>query len=175
MTDGVISKASSVEGAAATAPDSARQHERIDNESTTTTANEEERNSAVDHEEERQKEVLPVEAPTVGAVGIVEGSQQKAEIAAAGVEPNPHTEKRLSATEQPTDEIQEHYAPKDEKEAGTSAEVAEGEDEDDEAGIVYPSGTKLVLLTFGLCMAVFVVALVSPYSKFPAIGVLNGT
>jgi hypothetical protein len=165
MTDGVRSKASSVEGAAVTAPYSARLHEPIDNESTTTTANEEERNSAVEHEEERQKEVLPVEAPGVGAVGIVGAPEQKAEIAAAGVEPNSHVEKKSLATEQPTGEIQEHYAPKDEKEAGTSADVVEGEDKDDEAGIVYPSGTKLVLLTFGLCMAVFVVALVRQCSK----------
>ena len=189
MTDGVRYKANSVEGAAANVSDLARQN---DNESMTTSANEEERSSAVEHEEKsstihheeksstvahedgRQKEVLPVEAPVVGVEGVVEGSEQNAETAPAVVEPIPHTEKTLPVTEGASGEIQEHHTPKDEKEAEASAEVA-GENEGDETGIVYPSGTKLVLLTFGLCMAVFVVALVSPYSKRPTIDSLNGT
>ncbi|KAH8592475.1 putative major facilitator superfamily transporter [Bisporella sp. PMI_857] len=38
-------------------------------------------------------------------------------------------------------------------------DTTEGSSEDGEIDIVYPSGSKLILLTFGLCMATFVVAL----------------
>jgi hypothetical protein len=41
----------------------------------------------------------------------------------------------------------------------TPASPEDGSQEDDEANIVYPKGLQLALLTFGLCMATFVVAL----------------
>jgi hypothetical protein len=104
-----------------------------------------------------EQSIVPQEAPVAGAVGV---NEERKDDAAAG-----SSSFQEHAVE--NEKVVEHYAPgntsndpiTENKDVEATAEASENTEEDDEANIVYPSGLKLALLTFGLCMAVFVVAL----------------
>lgn len=105
---------------------------------------------------------VPEVAPVLGAGGLVGISPEKAEYAATVFKQHPvietheHNEKHTHG---------EHPAQISDKEgsAGTSLPVvkeSEGEtDAEDEDEIVYPAKLQLSLLTLGLCLATFTVAL----------------
>ncbi|RAL65207.1 hypothetical protein DID88_001313 [Monilinia fructigena] len=115
----------------------------------------------------RPSSPLPEVAPTVGGVGVVFEDAQKAGAAATSFKHHPveppanHQHKHLDkekgshlVTESATAET---GAPTVEKDG--VVEGAEGSSGEDDNENHYVSGVPLVLLTFGLCMATFTVAL----------------
>lgn len=115
----------------------------------------------------RPSSPLPEVAPTLGGVGVVFEDAEKADAAATSFQhhqvepPADHQHKQLD-TEKGSHVVTESAS------AGTGAPIVEkdgviegtdGSSGDDDNGNHYISGVPLVLLTFGLCMATFTVAL----------------
>ena len=108
---------------------------------------------------------IPTEAPVVGAAGFVLEDEEKADAAATAFKhhqspvPTPHENGTV-------DEKKEHHVAEENGVAttatGTTTDTEltkeEAEAEGDEE-IVFPGNAQLALLTFGLCVATFTVAL----------------
>ncbi|TEY56427.1 hypothetical protein BOTCAL_0225g00070 [Botryotinia calthae] len=111
------------------------------------------------HGEHKSTSPLPEVAPTIGGVGVVFEDSEKADAAATSFKQHPH---------EPLDPEKDFHenaaagigAPieHDGKKGGVieGTEEANGEEDDENH---YISGVPLALLTFGLCMATFTVAL----------------
>jgi hypothetical protein len=100
---------------------------------------------------------FPEVAPVLGVIGIVGEPQEKAEAAAAAFKH--HQSPAPAHGEKGTHVIQENgvaTVPRTTTETETSHEEFEGEADDE---IVFPGTPQLALLTFGLCVATFTVAL----------------
>ena len=106
---------------------------------------------------------FPEVAPVLGAVGIVGEPAENAEAAAAAFKrhqspPPAHHEHGADSREKRTHVVENNgvAATGTTTETETSREESEGDDDDQ---IVFPGTTQLALLTFGLCVATFTVAL----------------
>jgi hypothetical protein len=106
---------------------------------------------------------FPEVAPVLGAGGIVGEPAEKAEAAATAFKhhqspPPAHHEHGADHGEKSTHVVERHgvAAAGTKTETETSREESEGDDDDK---IVFPGTAQLALLTFGLCVATFTVAL----------------
>jgi hypothetical protein len=109
---------------------------------------------------------VPEVAPVLGGAGIVAEPSEKAEHAATAFEHHPGLESNGKAH---VNEKVTHVS--DEENSATATETpivqkdgaavveASGEEGEDDDETVYPGGLQLGLLTFGLCVATFTVAL----------------
>lgn len=103
---------------------------------------------------------VPEAAPVLGAVGITGESSEQAEEAVEAfsrfaVEPPVvHEEKEQAISEKAVGDEESSCVPKGE---GEGVAGADGNGEDDD--VVYPAKLQLGLLTAGLCLATFTVAL----------------
>jgi hypothetical protein len=108
---------------------------------------------------------VPEAAPVVGGAGFVAEPSEKAENAATAFEHHPGLESNGKAH---VNEKVTHVT--DEENSATATETpivpkdgavveASGEEGEDDDETVYPGGLQLGLLTFGLCVATFTVAL----------------
>lgn len=112
-----------------------------------------------EHGEHKATSPLPEVAPTIGGVGVVYEDSEKADAAATSFKQHPH---------EPLDPEKDFHenAPAgigapiehDGEKGGVieATEESNGEEDDENH---YISGVPLALLTFGLCMATFTVAL----------------
>ena len=106
---------------------------------------------------------LPEAAPVLGAVGFVGEDEEKAKAAATAFKhhqspPPAHHENGTAHGEKGEHVIESNGVAG----AGVTTDTElnpEASEEDDEDNIVYPGTTQLALLTFGLCVATFTVAL----------------
>jgi hypothetical protein len=104
---------------------------------------------------------IPEVAPVLGAVGIIGEPSEKAEHAATAFKHHPVVETHEQDEKHPHEE---HHAQVSDKEgsAGTSLPIVkdgEAESDEDDDEIIYPGKLQLGLLTLGLCLATFTVAL----------------
>jgi hypothetical protein len=162
MTDPVSLKGSSVEGAGVTADVPAEAHHKDGNDRYSTTDRDEEKESTIYSDEgEEEKDILPLEASVIGGGGIVLEPKHQADAAASDFHNHPVLDEKVTHVEPSTTAASENDANgvANDVEAGKDGVVGEGDEDDDEANRVYPGGLQLALLTFGLCMATFVVAL----------------
>lgn len=111
------------------------------------------------HGEHKSTSPLPDVAPTIGGVGVVYEDSEKADAAATSFKHHP------SELPDPEKDFHENAsagigAPiKYDGEKGGVVEGTEESNEEDDDENHYVSGVPLALLTFGLCMATFTVAL----------------
>lgn len=137
----------------------------LDNEKhkSTSPVDDEKHHAASESPHHHPSSPLPTEAPVLGAVGFVGESFEKSEAAATAFKHHP-------SPAPATHDHAEHHGEKgglvvDEKGVagsgkGTESETTPGEtDGEDDDEVIYPGGLQLSLLTFGLCVATFTVAL----------------
>lgn len=123
----------------------------------------------------RPSSPLPEVAPTIGGVGVVYEDEKKADAAATAFQHHDSSELPADHHHEPLDpEKQSH----ENASAGTGAPIvdrdgvvagAEESSGEEDDGNHYISGAPLVLLTFGLCMATFTVALDNTSKYLPLI------
>jgi len=108
---------------------------------------------------------VPTEAPVLGAAGFVLEDEEKADAAATAFKhhqspaPTPHENGTVHEKKEPH-VVEENGVATTTTGTSTETEVnhEESEAEGDEE-VVFPGNTQLALLTFGLCVATFTVAL----------------
>ena len=109
---------------------------------------------------------FPAEAPVLGAAGIVLESEEKANAAATAFKNHQSPPAHHEHGEKGQDVVAENGGAT--TSTGTTTTEAELTQEESEAEadneIVFPGTTQLALLTFGLCIATFTVALGESFS-----------
>lgn len=108
---------------------------------------------------------LPAEAPVLGAAGIVLESEQKANAAATAFKHHQSPPTHHQHGEKGQDVVAENTGATTSTGTTTEAELTQEESEAEaDHEIVFPGTTQLALLTFGLCIATFTVALGESFS-----------
>jgi len=113
---------------------------------------------------------LPEVAPVLGVGGFVSESSEKAQEAASAFKqhssPSPtrhndvyQAEKESRIITEAGESPENNASVENAAVARPEAEGDNGDSNDEEDEIVYPGGVQLALLTFGLCMATFTIAL----------------
>jgi len=116
----------------------------------------------------RKSSPLPEVAPVLGVGGFVSEPSEKAQEAASAFKqhssPSPtrhddfyQAEKESRVITEPSESPENNASVENAPVARQEGDNGDSNDEEDE--IVYPGGIQLALLTFGLCMATFTIAL----------------
>lgn len=101
---------------------------------------------------------FPAEAPVLGAAGIVLESEEKANAAATAFKNHQSPPTHHEHGEKGQDVVAENGGATTSTGTTTETELTQEESEADDE-IVFPGTTQLAILTFGLCIATFTVAL----------------
>lgn len=113
---------------------------------------------------------FPVEAPVLGAAGIVLESGEKANAAATAFKDHQSPPTQHELGEKGQDAVAENGGATTSTGTTTEAELTQEESEAEaDSEIVFPGTAQLALLTFGLCIATFTVALGESFSWYSAI------